>query len=35
LSKSIGKINKVVIGIKEKNLAKEIIKVIEGGDMNG
>ena len=35
ISKSIGKINKVVIGIKEKNLAKEIIKIINGGDMNG
>lgn len=35
ISKSIGKINKVVIGIKEKNLAKEIIKIIDGGDMIG
>lgn len=35
ISKSIGKINKVVIGIKEKSLAKEIIKIIDGGDMIG
>lgn len=35
LSKWVGKMNKVVIGIKEKNLAKEIIEIFDGGDING
>ena len=32
LSKTIGKSNKAVIGIKEQNLAEEIYKVICGGE---
>lgn len=35
LSKTIGKNNKAVIGIKEINLAKEIKKNINGGDIIG
>lgn len=35
LSKSIGKKNKVVIGIQEDNLAKEIQKIIDGGEVIG
>ncbi len=35
LSRCVGKINKVVIGIIEKNLANEIVKIIDGGDING
>lgn len=34
-SKSIGKINRAVIGIKDKNLAMEIRKVILGGEEIG
>ena len=35
LSKAIGKINKAVIGIKDKNLAGAIIKILNGGDVIG
>ncbi len=35
LSKSIGKKNKVVVGILEENLAKEIQKIINGGEVIG
>lgn len=34
LSKSIGKVNKAVIGIKDKNLANEILKYVFGGEQN-
>ena len=35
LSKSIGKINKTVIGVKDKNLAGAIQKILNGGDVIG
>ena len=35
LSRCVGKFNKVVIGIIEKNLANEIVKIIDGGDIDG
>jgi len=35
ISKAIGKNNKAVVGIKEKNLSDEIIKIISGGDIIG
>lgn len=35
LSKAIGKENKAVIGIKEINLSKEIIKINNGGELIG
>lgn len=35
ISKAIGKNNKAVIGIKEKNLAVQIAKIINGGDIIG
>ena len=35
LSKSIGKVNKTVIGIKDKNLAGAIQKILNGGDVIG
>ena len=35
ISKSIGKINKTVIGIKDKNLAGAIKKILNGGDVIG
>lgn len=35
LSKAIGKNNKAVIGIKEENFAKEIEKIINGGEIIG
>ena len=35
LSKYIGKENKAIIGIKESNLAKEILKKYNGGDIIG
>ena len=35
LSKAIGKVNKTVIGIKDKNLAGAIIKILSGGDVIG
>ena len=35
LSKSIGKINKAIIGIEEQNLAKEIYKINNGGEVIG
>ncbi len=34
-SKSIGKVNKAIIGIKDKNIAKEIRKIICGGEAFG
>ena len=35
LSKSIGKVNKTVIGVKDKNLAGAIVKILNGGDVIG
>ena len=35
LSKSIGKSNKAIIGIEEQNIAKEIIKINNGGEIIG
>jgi len=35
ISKSIGKQNKAVIGIKEKGFAEAIKKIIDGGDVIG
>lgn len=35
ISKSIGKVNKTVIGIKDKNLAEAIKKILNGGDVIG
>ena len=35
ISKSIGKLNKTVIGIKDKNLAGAIKKILDGGDVIG
>ena len=35
LSKAIGKVNKAVIGIKDMNLSKEIIKINNGGEFIG
>lgn len=35
LSKSIGKENKAVIAIKDNNFAKEILKIIDGGEVIG
>ncbi len=35
LSKAIGKNNKAIIGIKNESLAKEISKIIDGGDIIG
>lgn len=35
ISKAIGKENKVVIGIKNKNFADEIAKLINGGEIIG
>ncbi len=35
LSKSIGKINKAIIGIEEQNIAKEIQKINNGGEIIG
>ena len=35
LSKSLGKVNKTVIGIKDNNLAGAIIKILNGGDVIG
>ena len=35
ISKSIGKNNKTVIGIKDKNLAGAIKKILDGGDVIG
>ena len=35
LSKAIGKTNKTVIGIKDKNLAGAIQKILNGGDVIG
>ncbi len=34
-SKAIGKQNKAVIGLKDKNLAEAILKVFHGGEVNG
>lgn len=35
ISKSIGKNNKAIIGIKESNFAEAIQKIYHGGDTNG
>ncbi len=35
LSKTIGKTNKTVLGIKDKNLAEAIKKILDGGDVIG
>ncbi len=35
ISKSIGKHNKTVLGIKDKNLAEAIKKILDGGDVIG
>lgn len=35
ISKAIGQNNKAVIGIKEKNLSNQIMKIIDGGDVIG
>lgn len=35
LSKAIGKSNKAIIGIKEENFAKQIEKIINGGEIIG
>lgn len=35
LSKAIGKTNKAVIGIKDENFAKQIEKIINGGEIIG
>ena len=35
ISKAIGKDNKTVIGIKDKNLAMAIEKILDGGDVIG
>lgn len=35
ISKSIGKNNKTVLGIKDKNLADAIKKILDGGDVIG
>lgn len=35
LSKAIGKTNKTVLGVKDKNLANAIKKILDGGDVIG
>lgn len=35
LSKAIGKVNKTVVGVKDKNLAGAIQKILNGGDVIG
>ncbi len=35
ISKSIGSANKAIIGIKDINFSKEIIKIIDGGEIIG
>lgn len=35
ISKSIGKSNKAVVGIKDKNLSNEILKIFNGGENIG
>lgn len=35
LSKAIGQDNKMVVAIKDNNFAKEILKIIDGGDIIG
>ena len=35
LSKSIGKQNKAIIGVKEANIANEICKIVNGGEIIG
>lgn len=35
ISKAIGKVNKTVVGIKDKNLAGAIQKILNGGDVIG
>lgn len=35
ISKSIGKPNKAVVALKDSNFSKEILKIIDGGDVIG
>ena len=35
ISKSIGKPNKAVIALKDRNFSKEILKIIDGGEVIG
>ena len=35
ISKAIGKNNKAIVGIKDKNLANAVLKIINGGDIIG
>ena len=35
ISKAIGKSNKAIVGVKEENLAKEILKINNGGEFIG
>jgi len=35
ISKSIGKSNKAVIALKDSNFSKEILKIIDGGEVIG
>ncbi len=35
LSKSIGQVNKAVLVVKDENFAKELIKIIDGGEIIG
>ena len=35
LSKAIGKSNKAIIGVEEQNIAKEILKINNGGEIIG
>lgn len=35
ISKSIGKQNKAIIGVKEANIANEICKIVNGGEIIG
>lgn len=35
ISKSIGKQNKAIIGVKESNIANEICKIVNGGEIIG
>lgn len=35
ISKAIGKVNKTVIGVKDKNLSEAIKKILNGGDVIG
>lgn len=35
LSQAIGKTNKAILGIEEENIAKQILKIYDGGDSIG